>query len=169
MHLFKSTKTRKMTKILIPLLVLLGLNAFSQSNITVGEKAPAIHITDWMANTPADKDLSDKFVVLEFWATWCGPCIKAVPHMNELQKKFDSADLIFLSITDENAEKVNRTLKRVDFQSAVVSDQTRQTHNAFGDGEEGLASLPMTVLIDNDGIVRWVGLPDQLTDLPRPV
>lgn len=152
-----------MKKLFLPLLILLALNVFSQSNIEVGAAAPEIHITDWIANTPADQNLSDKYIVLEFWATWCGPCIKAVPHMNELQKKFDRNDLYYLSLTDESVEKVNRTLKRIDFHSIVVSDQTRQTKLAYGDGENGLESLPMTVLIDQEGIIRWIGLPSQLT------
>ncbi len=139
------------------------LPSYSQSNIALGEKAPEIHITDWIANVPEDKNLSNKYIVLDFWATWCGPCIEAVPHMNELQEQFDRADLYFISLTDEPVSKVERTLKRVDFHSIVASDQTKQSQINFGDGKKGLDTYPLTVLIDKAGIVRWVSLPDEVT------
>jgi thiol-disulfide isomerase/thioredoxin len=58
---------------------------FGQSNLRVGDPAPPITITEWLANTPEDTTLRDKFIVLEFWATWCKPCLEAVPHLNELR------------------------------------------------------------------------------------
>lgn len=133
-----------------------------QSNIVLNGDAPEIYITDWIANVPADKELDNKFIVLEFWATWCGPCIAAVPHMNELQEEFKQNDLYFISITDESVAKVERSLKRIDFRSIVVSDQTKKTHIAYGDGVNGLEAYPLTVLIDKSGRVKWIGKPKEL-------
>ena len=136
--------------------------AFAQSNIKVNEKAPKINITNWIENVPNDRDLSDKFIVLEFWATWCGPCIAAVPHMNKIQQEFKQKDLYFISITDESIEKVKRSLKRIDFNSIVVTDLTKQTQINFGDGIKGLETYPLTVLIDKAGIIKWIGEPKSL-------
>ncbi|MEM8524425.1 MAG: TlpA disulfide reductase family protein [Bacteroidota bacterium] len=143
-------------------LLTFSIFTFAQSNIKIDEKAPAINITDWIQNQPKDKDLKGKFIVLEFWATWCGPCIAAVPHMNELQSKVADEKLIFLSITDESVEKISRTLEKIDFKSVVVTDQTQKTQIAFGDGKKGLEAYPMTVLIDDEGLVKWIGEPMQL-------
>jgi len=137
-------------------------NTYAQSNIKVNEKAPKINITDWIENVPSDKDLSDKYIVLEFWATWCGPCIAAVPHMNKIQQEFNQKDLYYISITDESIEKVERTLKRIDFNSIVVTDLTKQTQINFGDGVSGLDTYPLTVLIDKSGIIKWIGEPKNL-------
>ncbi|MER2998636.1 TlpA family protein disulfide reductase [Pontibacter populi] len=152
-----------LTAICSALMILISGQVFAQTSAKAGEIAPEIHITDWIENVPDDKDLRGKYIVLEFWATWCGPCIAAVPHMNELQKEFNSSDLYYLSISDEPVEKIKRTLKRVDFKSIVVTDQTGQTHKNYGDKVEGLQAIPLTVLIDNKGFVKWVGLPTQLT------
>lgn len=150
-------------KKLIYILTLLTIgNTYAQSNIKVNEKAPPINITDWIENVPSDKNLSDKYIVLEFWATWCGPCIAAVPHMNKIQQEFNQKDLYYISITDESIEKVERTLKRIDFKSIVVTDLTTKTQINFGDGIKGLEAFPLTVLIDKSGVVKWIGEPKDL-------
>lgn len=71
------------------------------------EKKHIINITDFIHNIPNNKSFEDKFIVIEFWATWCGPCLDAVPHLNELQEKFKlNNDLVFISMTDEKPEKI---------------------------------------------------------------
>lgn len=142
-------------------LLLIG-KIHAQTNIGVGEKSPKINVTHWVKNEPSDKNLSDKFIVLEFWATWCGPCIAAVPHMNEIQKKYEQNNLYFISLTDESVEKIERTLKRIDFHSIVATDVTKRTMIDFGNGKDGLDAYPLTVLIDNKGIIRWIGEPKNL-------
>ncbi len=134
---------------------------FSQSVIKVGEKAPEIVITDYIANISKDINLKNKFILLEFWATWCGPCLEEVPNLNKFQEKFKTKkDFVFVSITDEKVEKVLRTLKRIPFNSIVVSDQTGETIKNFG-----IEEFPTTVLIDNKGILKWIGNPRILNDV----
>ncbi len=153
-----------MKKIIISLILMYSFNIFSQQNIKVGERAPLINITDWVVNVPKDKKLENKFVVLEFWATWCGPCLRAVPHLNDLQDKFKRDDLYFISITDEPVHKIEKIHSVVDFKTIVVSDQTKATQKEFGDGKRGITQIPLTVLIDNKGIIKWKGNPSRLTE-----
>jgi uncharacterized protein (TIGR03435 family) len=127
---------------------------------TKKENKIEINTTDYIANIPTDKSFKNKFIVLEFWATWCAPCIDAVPHINDLQEKFKSNnDLIFISITDEKPEKVMATLKHIDFKTIVISDQSKKTHKSLN-----IDGIPETVLIDNEGIVRWKGSPNALNE-----
>jgi thiol-disulfide isomerase/thioredoxin len=152
-------------KQLVPIfLILIGFNINGQSNIKVGQESPPIHISTWIKNEPQDKNLTNKFIVLEFWATWCGPCLAAVPHMNSIQARFRQNDLYYISITDESVDKVNRTLKRIDFHSIVATDLTRETFIQYGNGKDGLDTYPLTVLIDNKGLIQWIGEPLKLTD-----
>jgi thiol-disulfide isomerase/thioredoxin len=146
-------------------LVLMNSNInLAQYSIKINEKAPDIFVTDWIRNTPKYKVLKDKYIVLEFWATWCGPCIKAVPHLNDLQTKFNREDLYFISMTDEKIDRVERLLKKVNFKSIVVSDQTKKTHIAYGNGATGLEAYPLTVLIDKFNTIKWIGNPEQLNE-----
>jgi thiol-disulfide isomerase/thioredoxin len=144
------------------LILLTFSNIYAQSNIKVNGKAPKINITNWIENIPNDKNLNDKYIVLEFWATWCGPCIAAVPHMNKIQEEFNQKDLNYISITDESIAKVERSLKRIEFKSIVVTDLTKETQINFGDGIKGLDEYPLTVLIDKSGIIKWIGEPKNL-------
>ena len=129
-------------KNLLFLLTLFSMsNIYAQSNIKVNEKAPNINITDWIENVPDDKNLENKYIVLEFWATWCGPCIAAVPHMNDIQKAFTQEDLYYISITDESIAKVERSLKRIQFKSIVVTDVSGQTQINFGRRSKRIGSL----------------------------
>ena len=63
--------------------------------------------------------------------------------MNDLQKNVDKEDVYFISITDESVDKVKRSLKRIDFRSIVVTDQTKATQVNFGDGKKGLTPYPL--------------------------
>jgi len=101
---------------LIITLILLTKNTYGQTILKVGDKAPKINLTDIILNAPKDKNIQNKFIVLEFWATWCAPCLSAVPHLNKLQDKYKSKkNLLFISLTDEKPEKIKRTLQRIEF------------------------------------------------------
>ena len=134
--------------------------SFAQEGLLVGDKAPEIVITDWIENVPDDQSLEGKYIIKDFWATWCGPCLKAVPHFNELKERFsDREDVIFISISDEKPLKIQPTLKRVPFKSVVVTDQSKKSMNNFK-----ITGIPVTVMIDNKGILRWVGEPAALKE-----
>lgn len=163
--MLKNIYFMKNKKFLFVIALLVSTIAFGQNELKVGYRAPNINITDYILNTPIDKDFSNKLILLEFWATWCGPCLEEVPNLNILQKKFEfKKDFVFISITDEKPDKVLRTLKRIPFNSIVVSDQTGKTFKNFIGDKDGSYSIPATILIDTKGIVKWIGTPHDLND-----
>jgi thiol-disulfide isomerase/thioredoxin len=118
-----------------------------------GNPAPQIQIEKWITLAPA---LEGKFVLIEFWATWCGPCRRSIPHLNELQQKFNDR-LVVIGISDEAEEDI-RKLKDPQINYAIATDtagRTKQTVEVQG--------IPHAMLIDPRGIVRFEGMPHYLT------
>lgn len=148
-------------------ILMVSYQTFSQNKLKVGEAAPKLNITDYLQNVPKDKSFDNKYILLEFWATWCTTCLEEVPNLNKTQERFkDKKDLVFVSITDESPEKTKKTLSKIKFNSIVVSDQTKKALNDFVvENENGDYAIPKTILIDNKGIVRWIGKPFTINDV----
>src|SRR6267143_1811278 len=68
----------------------------------LNQKAPELVVEKWLSKEP---DRKGKFVLIDFWATWCGPCRKAIPELNALHKKFGDK-LVVIGVSDETEAKV---------------------------------------------------------------
>jgi thiol-disulfide isomerase/thioredoxin len=131
-------------------------NAFAQ--LKIGQDAPEIVITDWLKNVPKSKGFSGKFIIIDFWATWCAPCLETIPHFNQMVKENRSnPNLVFLALTEEKVSKVMPMLKRVPFNAVVVTDTSRQTYDNFRAN-----AIPFCVVIDNRNKIRWFGNPGSI-------
>lgn len=96
-------------------------------------------------------DLKGKTVILDFWATWCSPCLEEVPKLVKWNDELGD-DFVVIGITDEPPAKVKRFISRYGMTYPVLTDETRQIQSVFE-----LQSLPAMVLISPDGVVRWQG------------
>ncbi len=129
----------------------------------VGDKAPPIELEGLLqapegASTTAEA-LRGKVVVLEFWATWCGPCIVVLPHLNKLADRFKDKPVRFISITDESREVVERFLNKRSLKSWVGLDTDRSVFRALR-----VAGIPRTVIIDTKGKIAALIRPGQITE-----
>src|SRR3954465_3678232 len=70
----------------------------SGATLKPGDTAPPLAVSKWVKGEPVKKMEKGKVYVLECWATWCGPCVAAIPHVTELQKKFKDKDLIVIGM-----------------------------------------------------------------------
>lgn len=115
----------------------------------LNEKAPELIVEEWLSDKPETKG---KFVLVDFWATWCGPCVAVIPKLNDMQKKYGEK-LVVVGLSDEPAEKVKSFEKaKIEYFSAI--DTKKTLNNALE-----VKGIPHMILIDPNGIVRWEGFP----------
>jgi len=145
----------------ITLLLLIFLTTITSSNaqsIFKDSIAPKVEFTEWINNPEGMSLAKDKPIVLEFWSTWCGPCIEAIPHFNQLVEKY-SEDIMFISVNSyEDKAIVENFLLKKPMSSYVALDENKTSKNNFN-----IQTIPVTVLIDKDRMLRWRGITTELT------
>ena len=129
------------------------------SHPAVGQPAPPIEVGEWVSGRPEAEDVfAGRNVILEFWGTHCGPCISAIPHLNELASTYGGAETLFVSLSPEDARTIERFLEKRPIKGSVAIDSERATFDAYG-----IRSIPHTFLIDAKGLLRWHGHPNHFT------
>lgn len=129
--------------------------AFSLFGSNVGQPLPALKLT-YVKNEvqPAGKPL-----LLEFWATWCPPCRKSIPHLNELYAKYKDRGLVAIGVTDEDRPVVESFLQKMPMNYAVAIDAEGKLAAGFG-----ISAIPHALLVDKTGKIVWEGHPMSLKE-----
>jgi cytochrome c biogenesis protein CcmG/thiol:disulfide interchange protein DsbE len=115
----------------------------------LNQKAPDLIVEKWLT---AEPDTHGKFVLIDFWATWCGPCRRAIPELNALHQKFGDK-LAVIGISDESEAAV-RKMTEPKIEYAVAIDTQARMKQAVE-----VKGIPHVMLMDPSGIVRWEGFP----------
>jgi uncharacterized protein (TIGR03435 family) len=127
----------------------------------IGETPPDVRISKMIQGPPAAEvswaALKGKVVVLEFWATWCGPCVRAIPHWNELVESFKDRPVVFLSVSAENEGAVRLFLNKRPIKSWVGLDDFEVLNKAFD-----VKGIPHTVIVGADGRIAAITHPASL-------
>lgn len=125
-----------------------------------GKMAPTLEVKNWI-NGPAPKT-TGKVVLIDFWATWCGPCRNLIPELNKFKEKFGD-DLVIIGLSDEPESKLQEFIKSTDVKYPIGTDPDKTMKKQIG-----IKGIPHVLVISPDKIVRWQGFPgmdeDKLTE-----
>ena len=126
--------------------------------IDLGDPAPPLKIKEWVKGQPVNlKEAKGKnIVVVEFWATWCGPCKQSIPHLTELQKKFKDQGVVFIGISDETTDKVKPFVEKMgkDMDYVVALDDDQATNKAYMQAFK-VNGIPHAFIVDKAGAIVW--------------
>lgn len=125
------------------------------NGVKVGAKLPEHDATVLQASPVAEP----KLVLVDFWATWCAPCVAAWPRLSELQERFLAQGLSVLSLSDETIEVVTPFLRKHPTRCGVSAGGSKPLKQSLG-----IKALPYSLLARPDGRVVWRGQPDELND-----
>ena len=162
--------------IILAFLSLIVSRGYSQDNsgtsLTIGDMAPQLKVRDWLKGDPVAQLAKGQVYVLEFWATWCKPCLLRMPHVSSLAQQY--RDKIHFIGIDVYEPKKNSTawLRRfvdsvgykIDFPVAVSDSVNMVADWLNRSGENG---IPVSFVVDAEGRIAFIGYPTKL-DLVLP-
>jgi thiol-disulfide isomerase/thioredoxin len=159
--------------------------AEEQALLTIGSKAPALNVEHWVQNgngkfKPVTQFEDGKVYVVEFWATWCGPCIASMPHLAETQKQYADKGVQLISISDEDLETVETFLKREiegagdgadspktyrELTSAycLTTDPDRSCETDYMKAAQQ-NGIPTAFIVGKSGQIEWIGHPMEMDE-----
>lgn len=152
---------------------LLGTTGARAEGLGIGDPAPKLDVKEFVKGEPVKSFESGKLYVVEFWATWCGPCRVTIPHLTELQKKHPEVTFIGVSVWEESQKEVKPFVDdmgdKMDYRVALdnVSDKA--------DGNEGPMAvnwmkaadqngIPTAFIINKESKIAWIGHPSSMDE-----
>ena len=146
----------------------------SAKELSIGSDAPALDIEHWLQDgkgffEPVKEFEDDKVYVIEFWATWCGPCIQNMPHIAELQNQYRGQNVQIIGVSDETEEEVKEFLDQdhpqlekkmgeVTAAYSLTADPDRSVHADYMEASNQ-QGIPTAFIVGKDGKIEWIGHP----------
>ena len=155
-------RLRPLLRLLV--LALLIMPAAAVPAAELGQPAAPLEIAYWGKGGPVNmaEGKGKNIYVIDFWATWCGPCMASVPKLSELARKYKDQGVVLVSVnSSEKQEDVEGFVKdkggEVDY--IVALDKEEKTSKAYMEAF-GVNSIPHTFVVDKQGRIVWHGHPE---------
>jgi len=151
--MLSSNKTQRILRISIGLLlvVLAGaiVDALRDKVVGVGDKAPDFRVTTDSGRTISRSNFGGRLLVLNFWATWCPPCVQEMPSLEQFQRRLAPSGVVVLGVSVDKSDRAYREF----LGKTKVSFLTARDPSAEISGEYGTFKFPETYVIDASGRV----------------
>jgi thiol-disulfide isomerase/thioredoxin len=162
----------KLGAALLSLTVGMTLTLAAAPTLKVGDPAPKLQTGKWVQGEPVKAFEKGKAYIVEFWATWCGPCRVSIPHLNETYEKFKDKGLIVIgqNISERDESLVAPFVKKMGDQMTyrvVLDDKTSNKEGQMSKtwmSAAGQNGIPTAFLVDTKGKIAWIGHPMELEE-----
>ena len=142
-----------------------------EGELTVANPAPKLALAEVVHGEPIEGFEKGKIYVVEFWATWCRPCLAGMPHISKLADKYRDS-VHFVGVTNEDADRVKSFLEQPSqgktwadvITYSLATDDNDKTNLAYmaAAGQDG---IPTAFIVGRDGVVEWIGYPAHMDDV----
>jgi thiol-disulfide isomerase/thioredoxin len=158
------------------LLMLAGLamacSGRAAESLKIGDAAPKLQVAKWVQGDPVKQFEPGKVYVVEFWATWCGPCKASIPHLNALYQKFKDKGVVVIGqdVWEQDEGGVEPFVKKMgtNMTYRVALDDKSQNEKgamaAMWMEAAGRDGIPSAFVINKHGKVAWIGHPMDMTE-----
>jgi peroxiredoxin len=135
--------------LLLAVFVYVIFDSFHEKLVVVGDSAPDFSITTDSGRTVTNSNFGGKLLVLNFWATWCPPCIEELPSLNEFQQRYSKAGVVVLAVSIDSDEKAySNFLSRARLSFLTARDPDKKISADYG-----TIKVPESYIIDRNGKV----------------
>ncbi len=144
------------------------------STLTIGSRAPELTIDKWIKGDGITGFEKGKVYVVEFWASWCAPCVAGMPHLTDIQNEYKTKGVTVIGVTSEDPENTLSAVENlVEDKSdtigyAIAWDEGRATNKAWMLAATQRA-LPTAFVVNQDGVVAWIGHPMKIDEPLRQI
>jgi len=143
-----------------------------EPTLKVGDPAPKLQTGKWVQGAPVKQFTKDNAYLVEFWATWCGPCRVSIPHLNEIYNKFKDKGLVVIGVDcwERDDALVAPFVKKMGDKMqyrVVLDDKTDSKRGKMAEtwmAAAGRNGIPSAFLVDKQGKIAWIGHPMQLKE-----
>jgi len=137
-----------------------------------GDLAPRLSVGEWIQGGPITGFAKDKAYLVEFWATWCGPCVDSIPHVNALHLKFKDKGLVVIGLNVEGKNQSNvrpfvkKMAEKMTYPVALdnISISSRGTMLETWMNAAGKNGIPCAFLVGKNNKITWIGHPAELSE-----
>lgn len=143
---------------------------FKAPDLLVGDPAPSLSVTNWVKGEEVSSFQTGHVYVVEFWATWCGPCIRGMPHLTEVQAEYaDDVTVIGVNIweRDSGTTRITRVTdwvgqsENMGYTVAIDGEKKMEQEWMAAGGRDG---IPSAFIVDGAGTVAWIGHPGSMDE-----